>query len=96
LVVANANGSLVAVFNVAILISTAAILVAYALCVISAVRLEFARDRIRPWQPFVALLALSFVLWALYGAGRDTWIWGGALLAAGVPIFLWQRHLAGR
>jgi APA family basic amino acid/polyamine antiporter len=88
----------VAIFHVAILNSTAAILVAYALCVVSAVRLELAVEpaRQRKWQPWVALVALAFVLWAIYGAGRDTWIWGGALLLAGVPIYLWQRRQAAR
>jgi APA family basic amino acid/polyamine antiporter len=35
-------------------------------------------------------------VWALVGTGAETLMWGGVLLLAGLPIYLWQRRAAGR
>lgn len=87
----------VAAYNFAILLATATNLVLYLFCVVAAAR--FVRDGRLPRSP--ALLAASalgfvFVLWAFYGSGRESLVWGGALIAAGWPVYLVARRAAAR
>ena len=44
----------------------------------------------------VAALALLYSLYALVGTGRESLLWGGVLVLAGLPIYLWQRRGAAR
>ena len=86
LVLSNFSDSLVHLFTFSILLSTAATLLPY---VVSS-----AAWLLRGGQGgrFVALLALLYSLYALVGTGRESLIWGGVLVLAGLPIYLWQRR----
>lgn len=84
LVIANASGSLVALFTWAILLSTAAVLVPYLLNALALVKLEGVRSRL---MALVGVLAAVFGLWALVGTGLHSVLWGAVLLVAGLPIY---------
>ena len=85
LVIANYSRSLVDLFTFILLLATAAILLPYAAA--SAAWLKTGgRGRI------VAGLALAYSLYALMGAGAEALLWGVVLLAAGVPVYLWQSR----
>ncbi|MDI9240549.1 amino acid permease [Lysobacter sp. LF1] len=87
LVAANYSRSLVQVFTFSILLSTAATLLPY---VVSSaawlVRGVGVPGRI------VAALALVYSLYALLGIGGEALVWGGVLVAAGLPLHAWLRH----
>ncbi len=87
----------VGAYNFAILISTATNLVIYVLCTVAVVR--FMRDGRVPRSIGLivcSVIALLFSAWALYGSGRESLLWGGALLAAGLPVYLVARRAADR
>ncbi len=84
------QGSLVAMFNVMILIATFFTLVPYMLC--SMAELLLGRgDKARGRNIVLASLAFAFALWATAGAGRDTLYWGTLLMFAGLPLYAWQK-----
>ncbi len=85
----------VAAYNFATLIATATNLVLYLLCVVAVAR--FMRDgRVPRSRSLVAAtaLAFAFVLWAFYSSGAESLAWGGALTAAGWPIYRLARRAA--
>jgi len=87
----NYTRGLVAGFTFIILLSTIAALVAYLFSTAAAVR-AWLRDAARPRRVVplaLAALALAYTAWAVVGAGRDAVLWGGVLLAAGVPVYAW-------
>lgn len=88
LVCANYSASLVHLFTWAILLSTAASLLPFLICAAALIRLE----RGRPWMLVVAAFALVYSAYALVGTGAEALTWGAGLLAAGLPLYLWQRR----
>ena len=87
----------VGAYNFAILIATATNLVLYLFCAIAVVR--FMRDGRVPRSTALVVctsLALVFVLWAFYGSGWESLAWGGALIAAGWPVYVVARRAAAR
>ena len=93
LIVANGSKSLVALFTLSILLSTAATLLPYVLTVLAWWRIDRAAGTGRR---VAAALALAYSLWALIGTGVTTLLWGAVLLLLGLPVYLWQRLRAGR
>lgn len=91
LIAANGSKSLVALFTLSILLSTAATLLPYVLSVLAWWRIERTAGVARR---SVAVLALAYSLWALIGTGTEALLWGGVLLLLGLPVFLWQRYRA--
>src|ERR1700754_5233414 len=89
LIASNYSRTLVALFTFTILLSTAATLVPYLVTVLAWWRIDSAA---RTWRRWVAAGALAFSVWALIGTGAETLLWGGVLLLAGLPIYLWQRY----
>jgi basic amino acid/polyamine antiporter, APA family len=87
LVVSNYTRSLVHLFTFSILLSTAATLLPY---VASSAAWLVRGERGR----MVALFALLYSLYALVGTGRESLLWGGVLVAAGLPLHLWWRRQA--
>jgi len=90
LIMANYSRSLVSLFTFSILLSTAATLLPY--FVGSAAWLLRGDGRGR----LVAALALSYSAYALFGAGTEALAWGAVLLAAGLPVYLWQTQRRDR
>jgi len=87
LVIASYSRSLVQLFTFILLISTSAILLPYAAS--SAAWLRSGRGH---GGRVVAALALVYSLYALSGAGSEALLWGAALIAAGLPVYLWMRQ----
>jgi APA family basic amino acid/polyamine antiporter len=85
LVLANYSHSLVQLFTFSILLSTAATLLPYVISSAAWLR------RGGPGGRLVALLALGYSLYALAGTGAQSLLWGGALLLAGLPVFVLMR-----
>jgi APA family basic amino acid/polyamine antiporter len=89
LIAANGSKSLVALFTLSILLSTAATLLPYVLSVLAWWRIDRGASLARRTA---AVLALAYSLWALIGTGAEALLWGGVLLLLGLPVFLWQRY----
>jgi len=89
LIASNYSRTLVALFTFTILLSTAATLLPYLITVLAWWRID---NTSRAWRKAVAVGALAFSVWALIGTGMETLLWGGVLLLAGLPIYLWQRR----
>jgi len=87
IVLSNYSHSLIQLFAFSILLSTAANLLPYAVSVAAWIRMN---QNARPIKLVIAALALIYALWALKGTGSEALIWGGALLLAGVPVYLYQ------
>ncbi|MCY7354647.1 MAG: amino acid permease [Lysobacter sp.] len=90
LVIANYSRSLVQLFTFSILLSTAATLLPYVASSAAWLRRGNGTGRV------VAVLALAFSLYALFGIGAEPLLWGGALVAAGLPLYVWQRQRSRR
>lgn len=90
LVLANYQGSLARLFEFAILLSTAAALVPYAVSVLA----WFALARgASPTRRTAAAGALAYSVFALVGTGTQALLWGAALLAVGVVLHGLRRLL---
>ena len=77
----------VAAFNFAALLATATNLVLYLFCAIAAVR--FMGDGRLPRSVGLVVAAggaVIFAVYALYGSGWESLIWGSVLVAAGWPL----------
>jgi APA family basic amino acid/polyamine antiporter len=89
LVASNYTRTLVGLFTFSILLSTAAALLPYAVSVLAWWRLNPGSGIGRK---LVAVGALAYSIWALLGTGKESLFWGGVLLLAGIPVYLWQRR----
>jgi basic amino acid/polyamine antiporter, APA family len=97
LVLTTASNSLVSVFTFMILLSTTACLVMYGVCALAMLRLnslgtlgDLAPKRSK--LVVLGVLAVIYSLWATFGAGMEAVLWGAALLAAGVPVYLLVKY----
>lgn len=104
LVLMNYTASMVQIFTFFVLVSTASFLMMYLLCSLAALKLGW-QGRLalggRRLQMLLAIASLAalYSVWTLYGAGARAFWWSMALLAAGLPIYLWMRwpqRLPGR
>jgi APA family basic amino acid/polyamine antiporter len=90
------NASTVEKFTDFILLATTTTLIAYVYG--AAARLvQLARSFTRVALPrmagelVVALLALAYAVWALYGAGYRSATWAVICVFAGIPIYAWLK-----
>lgn len=81
LIVANSSRSSAGLFTFVILLSTAAVLVVYAAGALSAWRLVSSAG-----ARAILIIALLFIVFALYGAGFEADLWCLVLLASGLVI----------
>ena len=97
LILMNYQKSMVNIFTFMILLSTTACLVLYLLCSLALLRLQWTgelqtpRARTMPLA-IVGVIATSYSLWALVGAGAEAVRWGAVLLALGAPLFFLVRE----
>jgi len=90
LVLTNYSRSLTGLFTFMGLISAATTLVLYLACAAAALKLRIApRGKI---VPALALVSIVYCLWAFWGVGAESMLWGAVLLATGVPIYLLMRR----
>jgi APA family basic amino acid/polyamine antiporter len=87
--------SLTDLFKFLILLGTVASLVPYLVCALAALRLR-RRERMPGTAAaiVVAILAALYSAWAIVGAGREAMLWGAALVASGIPVWLFMRRKA--
>ena len=96
LILMNYQRTMVSVFTFMILLSTTACLVLYLLCSLALLRLHWSgqmprqRGRILPLA-VVGVIATTFSLWAIVGAGREAVLWGAVLLLLGAPLYFLVR-----
>jgi APA family basic amino acid/polyamine antiporter len=90
LVLCNYNRALVELFTFILLLSTAGLLLPYAVCSAAWLRDGHRKGRL------VAVLALLYSLYALFGAGTEALGWGAVLLLAGLPVYAWMRIARAR
>ena len=92
LLIANSSKSIVALFTFALLLSTTGCLFAYLLTALAALRLQARRD-LAASSVLVAtsIVAASYSIWAIWGAGEEATLWGSAALLAGFPIYAGMR-----
>jgi APA family basic amino acid/polyamine antiporter len=96
LILMNYQKSMANIFTFMILLSTTACLVLYLLCSLALLRLQWTgqlqtpRARTMPLA-IVGVIATSYSLWALVGAGAEPVLWGAVLLALGAPLFFLVR-----
>ena len=93
----NAHHSMVEVFKFMILLSTSACLVAYLVCSLALLVLMWRGQlggarRGTPWLAVAGALGAAYSLWAIAGAGKDAFLWGGVLLLAALPVRLLMRR----
>jgi APA family basic amino acid/polyamine antiporter len=97
LVALNYTESLVDQFTFIILLATLSTLVPYLLSALSELvhlrRDSRARAHAKPptQAAIVALAALGYSIWAVVGSGMEIIAWGTLLMAAGLPLYWWQR-----
>jgi APA family basic amino acid/polyamine antiporter len=94
--VPNYNSSLVSKFTDFILLATTTTLIAYLygaaaqLALLVTDRETFrVRSIVQPMT--VALLAVAYVLWTIWGAGYRSATWAMLLTFAGIPVYVWMK-----
>ena len=89
LMLTNYSKSLVGLFAFSALLSTAACLLPYAASALAWWKLDPGASAPRK---AVAIVAFVYSLWAIAGTGPQPLLWGGALLAAGIPMYWYSRR----
>jgi APA family basic amino acid/polyamine antiporter len=93
MVLMNFSKSLVEGFTFLTLVVTAAGLPMYLFCAIALIVLWRRGERRASNDLLVLGIAGSaYVVFAFVGMGREPFLWGLALAAAGVPLYAWLRH----
>jgi APA family basic amino acid/polyamine antiporter len=93
----NYTATLVEQFTFIILLATLSTLIPYVfsalaeLAIFAREKERFSGERLRG-ASVLAVLAILYSLWAIVGSGISTILWGLLLLAAGLPVFFWQRR----
>lgn len=90
LIFTNYSRSLTGLFTFMGLISAMTTLVLYVVCAAAALKLRPGRRS--HGVPIVAIVSIGYCLWAFWGAGIETALWGVALLATGLPVFWLMRR----
>jgi APA family basic amino acid/polyamine antiporter len=90
LLLANSSRSTANLFTFVILVSTAAIVVVYLASVLAAWKASPA-----PLSKIILALAVTFIVFAIYGIGLEPALWSLALLAAGLAVRWIMHWLAG-
>jgi len=91
----NFSASLVEQFTFMILLATLSTLIPYVFSALAELvifvreRESFRGERLLG-ASVIAVIALLYSLWAIYGTGARTVFWGVILMLAGLPIYWWQ------
>jgi len=95
-VLLNYSKTMAEFFNFLILLATTASLVMYLMTALAALTLQ-ARGKLKGTAVLsvVGVLAALYSVWTIWGTGTEAMLWGLALLAAGVPVYLVTRRRGG-
>ena len=88
----NYTSSMTKIFALLTLISVTATLVLYTACAAAALYLVARRQLTGTLLAICAAVGLAFSIWTYWGAGIEATLWGAALIASGVPIWILVRH----
>lgn len=77
-------------FEFLVMMSTLTILLPYLVSALAELRHSWNRSK--SWA-LAALLAGYYVMFAILGSGAEVIVWGGVLMALGVPVFILGRQL---
>jgi APA family basic amino acid/polyamine antiporter len=91
LIAANYTKGLTELFAFMALLATVATLVLYFLAGVSAFRMMALGQLRRGGLFLITLVGTAYALWTFYGAGMEATLWGLALLATGIPVWLAMR-----
>lgn len=94
-VYANYTRGMAGLFNFMVLVTTSTAIIFYLFAALAA--LKFARSGRFPMTPVhLGLTIAGFIYagWAFYGAGLEASLWGLAMTAAGIPLYLAARRSA--
>lgn len=91
LLMANYARGLVGVYTFLVQMSTMTVLLPYLFCALAELRHSWRSAK--AWAA-VALTAVAFSLFAMFGSGREALWQGGLLTLAGVPFYFWFRRLS--
>jgi APA family basic amino acid/polyamine antiporter len=97
LLVMNYSGAkgLVDIFNFTLLLATLTTVVPYVFCSIAEILIfmqnpaEHGGRRQFRGSGIVAAIAFVYSVWAVYGSGAETVLYGFLLLLAGIPVYVW-------
>lgn len=89
----NFQRSMADLFTFLVLVATTATLFAYLFGALAALRLQVRGDLARsPGLSIVALVAIAYSLWAIWGAGAEPALLGLAFLGSAIPIYWAMRR----
>lgn len=91
IVAMNYSRGLVELFTFIILLATLSTLVPYAFCSL-AVWLMPDKPAPTGWAAAVSGMAFLYSLFAIFGAGAETVLYGFLFLLAGLPVYIWMRR----
>ena len=84
---------MVEIFNFIILLATMTTLLPYAFTAVAEL-MFMARGQMPATgagrRIVIASLAFVYAVWALYGSGAETVLWGVILLMLGLPVYVWM------
>jgi len=89
-VIFNYSENLVTMFEWIIQLSTLMVIAPYAACAAADLWLQ-RKDGFNAFNFAIAMLALAYAVFIIYGTGWETLLYGLGLLFAGVPIYTWMR-----
>ena len=89
LLLLNYSRGLVGAFTFLIMMTTATLLVVYLACALAEIKHSWRSAR--GWTA-VAVIATAYSLFAIFGAGQESLIWGLVLIVIGVPVFYLGRQ----
>lgn len=95
IVYANFTRGLAGLFNFMVLVTTSTAIIFYLVGALSALNFE-RQGRITASPGFAALtiIGIAYSAWAFYGAGIEASLWGLAMTATGIPIYLAMKASA--
>jgi APA family basic amino acid/polyamine antiporter len=97
LMVLNYSGTktLIDIFSFVILLATLTTLIPYAFCAIAEFLIflqdpaQFGGRRHFKGSGMIAAIAFIYSVWAIYGSGAETVLYGFILLLLGIPVYVW-------
>lgn len=97
LLIMNYQKSMVSAFTFITILATLTFLPVYLLSVCAEIMIMFREEKnltiykfIK--KAFIPLLAFIYALWAIYGSGAETVMWGFILMLLGIPFYIYNYH----
>lgn len=97
LLVMNFQKSMVSTFTFITILATLTFLPVYVLSVCAEIMIMFREEKnltvykfIK--KGFIPLLGFIYALWAIYGSGAETVMWGFILMLLGIPFYIYNYH----